>query len=155
MGNAAKIHSIEEARPELEYTISLVPPEHCSAVWKDVRKHLARAVDMSGNRWSMEYVLAALVSNEQNLWIAYDQDKTIHGALTTQVVIYPSTRMLALHFLGGDDFDGWYSELLDQVTSFAKKCECEGLETVARKGFWKWFEEDGFEREAAFYDKKF
>ena len=87
MANAAQIHSIEEARPEVEYTISLVPPEHCSSVWKDVRKHLFRAVDMSGGRWSMEYVLATLVSNEQNLWIAYDQDKKIHGALTTQVFL--------------------------------------------------------------------
>jgi hypothetical protein len=155
MGETAQVHAIGEVKPQTEYIISLVPPEHCSSIWRDVRKHLSSAVDMSGGRWSMEYLLAALVSNEQNLWIAYDDNKVIHGALTTQLVTYPSNRMMALHFLGGEDFDGWYKEMLDQVTSFAKKCGCEGLETVARKGFWKWFEEDGFEREAAFYDKKF
>ena len=74
--------------------------------------------------------------------------------LATQVVYYPCKTCLALHFLGGVDFDNWYDDLLKEITIFAKESGCDALEGVARKGFWKWFKNDGFVREATFYEKE-
>ena len=56
-------------------------------------------------------------------------------------------------FLGGEDFDSWYSLLLEQITRYGLDMGCDGIEGVARFGFWKYLQADGFEKSAAFYEK--
>ena len=150
----ATVHEITETKETAKYTISLVPMDHCSTIWNQVRVHFVSAIEMSNGRWSMEHLLAALVSGQYQLWIAYDDEKNIAGALTTQIIHYPCRVNLAMHFIGGDDFDGWYSDLLKEISEFAKSSGCSSLEGVARRGFWKWLEEDGFSKETPFYEKE-
>lgn len=133
--------------------ISLVPPEQVFPIWKDVRGWLEPAVETSGGRWTMEHLCASLAMGKTSLWIAFDDEK-IHGVLTTEVVQYPAKRMLAMHFLGGEDFDAWYGEMLRNITRYAAEGGCDGIEGVARFGFWKWLQEDGFEKSSAFYEKE-
>lgn len=133
--------------------ISLVPPEQVFPIWKDVRGWLEPAVETSGGRWTMEHLCASLAMGQTSLWIAFDDEK-IHGVLTTEVVQYPAKRMLAMHFLGGEDFDAWYGEMLRSITRYAAEGGCDGIEGVARFGFWKWLQEDGFEKSSAFYEKE-
>jgi hypothetical protein len=152
--SSATVHEISEANELKKHTISLVPMDHCSKVWNQVRFYFSDAVDRSNGRWSLEHLLASFVSGHYQLWIAYDDEKTINGVLATQVVYYPCKTCLALHFLGGVDFDNWYDDLLKEITIFAKESGCDALEGVARKGFWKWFKNDGFVREATFYEKE-
>lgn len=133
--------------------ISVLKPYEVMAVWKQVRGYLKPAVDLSNGRWDLEYVIAGLASGRQNLWVAADENRNIIAAATTEVVDYPLRRMLTMHFIGGEDFDTWYTLMLQGMTQFAKSAGCDGLECVARSGFWKWFKEDGFERTSAFYER--
>ena len=136
------------------YTISIIPPNRVREVWSRARPHLERAIKFSNGRWTSDYVLASLVLNEQQLWITIDSKDKVIGAVTTQVACYPERTMLAIHFLGGDDFDGWYEYLLATLLRYAKDAGCDGIECVARNGFWKWFKRDGFEKDSSFYEKK-
>ena len=77
----------------------------------------------------------------------------VTGAVTTQAATYPEKRMLAIHFLGGEKFDEWYQYLLDVLSKFARDSGCDAIECVARAGFWKWFKQDGFEKNSVFYEK--
>lgn len=137
-----------------EYTIALIPPERVRGTWGKAKPHLERAIKCSNGRWTAEYVLAALVLGEQQLWVTVDADLEIVGAITSQVTCYPEKTMLAIHFLGGDKFDEWYEYLLDTLTRYARDTGCAGIEAVARYGFWKWFQRDGFTKASAFYEKK-
>jgi len=139
---------------EGKYQIILVPVSECSAVWKDVKGLLAPAIRASGGRWQPEYVLVALVSGRQNLWVALDEENNVIGAMTTEISSYPEKRMLAIHFLGGIDFDGWFKQMLAAITEFAIVNQCDGLECNARKGFWKWFKDVEFKQTSVFYELK-
>ncbi len=137
----------------MEYKAILIPTLQCRGVWKRVKTHLESAIAASKGRWQPEYVLAALVLNEQSLWSIIDQDGKCFGAATTQCIDYPERRILAIHYLGGENFDDWYTILLDALTNYAREQGCDAIECNARFGFWKWFKYDGFERISMFYEK--
>ena len=129
-----------------------MPAAQIRNYWRDVKEHLEPAIDLSNGRWTESYVLAGLVLNEQNLWVIVDNQQDIVGAVTTEIVSYPEKRALAMHFLGGHDFDLFYPELFTALTNFAKETNCAVIETNARFGFWKWFKDSGFTRPSAFYE---
>ena len=41
----------------------------------------------------------------------------------------------------------------EQITRYGLDMGCDGIEGVARFGFWKYLQADGFEKSAAFYEK--
>ena len=133
--------------------ISLVPVDHIFTIWGEVREYLEPAVATAKGRWTMEHLAAALSTGRQQLWIAFDDESVIHGVLTTEIVQYPAKKCLAMHFLGGRDFDAWYGDLLKQLTRYGKDMDCDGIEGTARFGFWKFLQQDGFEKSAACYEK--
>jgi len=133
--------------------INLVPPEHIMDVWSQVRGYLEDAVATSNGRWTIEHLCLAIGSGRSQLWVAFDDPQEIIGTLTTEVTSYPARRVLSMHFLGGRDFDLWYPELLQTITKYASECGCDGLEGVARFGFWNSLKQDGFAKTSAFYEK--
>ena len=74
---------------------------------------------------------------ETQLWIAFDEEK-IWGCLTTEITQYPAKKVLSMHFSwAASEFDSWYSLLLEQITRYGLDMGCDGIEGVARFGFWK------------------
>jgi hypothetical protein len=136
------------------FTFDIVPRGMVRQVWTRVKPLLKLAIRLSGGRWSPDFVLAGLVLGEQTLWVVTDEAQEIIGAMTTEIVAYPKKRMVAIHFLGGSDFDNWYGDLLEKVTAWTKDCECDGIECLGRSGFWRWFEADGFKKGSTFYEKR-
>jgi hypothetical protein len=134
--------------------IYFIPHDHARAVWPRVKEHLLPAIKQSNGRWTPEYVLAGLVTGEQTLWTAVDDDGECVGATTTEIIQYPEKRYVALHFLGGIDFGNWYKELLEVITLYATDSQCDGIECNARFGFWTHFKHDGFKRKSVFYEKE-
>jgi len=135
-----------------EYEIFLVPANQCRVVWKDVRDLLKPAVERSCGRWNLEYILAALVLNEQQLWVVALKGVPV-GTFTTEINFYPQKKVLAIHFLGGSDFVEWFPPALTKVEKFAQENGCVGIECNARFGFWKWFEPENFRKISTFYEK--
>jgi len=132
--------------------ISLVPPDHVFTAWKEVREYLVPAVEVSNGRWTAEHLLAILHSGQSQLWVAHDEDRA-WGALTTEIATYPAKRCLAMHFLGGVEFDKWYPQMLEAIESYATDAGCDSIEGVARFGFWPFLKNDGFKKTSAFYEK--
>ena len=135
------------------YTISMIQPEYCFRVWKNIRGLLEPAVERSHGRWTMEHLFAALCTGQQTLWVAYI-DQVVYGALTTQLVRYPNNSMIACQFLGGSDFDHWGSDMLDMIRRYAKDVGADGIEATARFGFWPFFKSEGFVRSYAVYESE-
>jgi hypothetical protein len=131
------------------YRVAQIMPEECASYWRYVKKYLNRAIKRSGGRWKKEYVLAALATRQHSLWIITGDTQIegrpkILGAVTTQIILYPEKKFLMIHFLGGDGIDDWYYKLSETLTNYAADMQCDGIETISRAGFWKFFKNDGF-----------
>jgi hypothetical protein len=116
---------------------------------------LRPAIERSHGRWNLRYVLAALCRGDHQLWVAYEADGTRRGAMTTQILEYPCSSWVAVHFLGGDAFEQWCDAMLDMLESYAKRLRCDGIETSGRHGFWPFFKRRGYGRSYTVYDRVF
>jgi hypothetical protein len=67
--------SKQSNRKAKTHTIALVPSGYLNTLWPDVRDELARAVDRSNGRWSLEMLFASILNEKQHLWVAFDKDK--------------------------------------------------------------------------------
>jgi len=136
------------------YVTTLVPPEQLENVWPFITDRLEKAIERSRGRWSMEALFQALQSETYHLWLAFDGDNNVDGVGVTQVVTYPNRRMLAIQFLGGENFMDWVWSMLGTFNSFARDIECQGIEATGRDGFWKWLSKDGFEKAYTVFEKR-
>lgn len=143
----------KNAPRDITHTITLVPSNFVKTLWKDIEPHLAKAVARSKGRWEMEALYYSLENNNQQLWLAFDKDNNIDGVGTTELIAYPGKKMLAIQFLGGDKFKFWVWEMLEKLTDWARDNKCDGIEATARMGFWKWLQQDGFERSYVVYER--
>ena len=92
---------------EMRTYVSLIPAAHIEEAWPSLASMLEPAVERSHGRWTMEHIMDWALRNEKQIWIVFDDDKTIHCVAVTQNVIYPTSRMLSIEFLGGAGLDKW------------------------------------------------
>ncbi len=144
----------KNAPRKITHTITIAPANYLNALWPDVEEQLERAVIRSNGRWTMEVLFNVIANEQQQLWLAFDEEKNIDGVGTTEIVNYPNKKMLAVQFLGGDRFNDWVWEMLERFNKFAKETGCHGIEATARKGFWKWLSQDDFKQSYEVYEKR-
>lgn len=140
---------------EMQVYVSLVPPMHIQDAWPSLVDYLEPAVERSNGRWTMDALKMWAFNGEKQIWIIFDDNKTIHCVAVTQNVVYPASRMLSIEFLGGAGLNKWAFKLLDVLGSWAKDSGCNGIEATARIGFWKWLEKDGFDKAYTVFEKRF
>ena len=146
--------SSRNAPRKITHTIALVPSNYVGTLWNDIETFLGPAIARSRGRWDIDSVHQSLLNEERHVWVAFDEDKKIDGVATTEFVMYPKRKMLSIEYLGGKNMNSWCWDLSDRLYSWAKDNECDGIEAVARHGFWKWVQQDGFERSYTIYEKE-
>ena len=136
------------------HIVALVPIEYLNHTWPDIKDEIERAVVRSNGRWSIEALYASILNGEQQLWLAFDEDKNIDGVGTTEIVFYPAKTMIAIQFLGGKNFNSWVWDMLGKFKQFGKDNGCKGIEATGRPGFWKWLGQDGFDKSYVVYERE-
>ena len=134
--------------------ITAIPSDRIKRLWPEVSPMLYPAVERSHGRWTMEFLLDALRSGQQQLWIVFEADQPIKGVATTEILVYPNRKMLGIQYLGGKDLDTWGFSFLEIIEDFAKAAGCSGIEGTARKGFWKWMKEYDYKDAYIVYEKE-
>ncbi len=144
----------KNAPRKITHTITIAPITYLNALWPDVEEQLQKAVIRSNGRWTMDVLFNVIANGQQQLWLAFDEEKNIDGVGTTEIINYPNKSMLAIQFLGGGRFNDWVWEMLERFNEFAKESGCHGIEATARQGFWKWLSQDDFKQSYAVYEKR-
>jgi len=138
-----------------EVQVTIVPPIHIQMFWEQVEPLLHPAVERSNGRWTTDFVYQSLMAGQKNLWVVFEESNGISCIAITSVMTYPGKKMLSIDFLGGNGINKWSFKLLEVLNNFAKDAGCGGIEATARFGFWKWLENDGFDKAYTVFEKRF
>ena len=124
--------------------VSLIPSDHVEEVWPKVQHHMERAAEYTFGRYDVNDIKDSITQYDHDLWIAFDDDKVIKGAVVTTFKHYPKAKYLDMVFIGGDDGLAWKDDMLKMLQHWAYDNNCDGIESTARFGWAKIFKEDGY-----------
>jgi hypothetical protein len=132
--------------------ISAILQDDVEQVWSLIHNYMEGAAKYTHGRFTADDIKRCFIKNHnQQLWIAYDDNK-IYGAAITEVMQYPQMKVLTMHFTGGVEFSKWHKEIISIFRSFAKDTGCQTIEAFGRPGWKKIFEKDGFKSNFIFFE---
>lgn len=118
-------------------TISPLPvsPDLIPQYWPHVRPFIEAAFAENRGDDSAELVHADLLSGNQYLWIAWDEDnRSIVAAITTKVIDVPRGRVCLITSCGGKNLNRWVG-CMPRIEEYAKEERCAYIRFSGRKGW--------------------
>ena len=105
-------------------------------VWSQVEPMLLGALKKNIPLWNTDDILEAVMKDEMQLWIAYDDDaEKLLGAVITQINIYPRAKLVNVFLLGGNNIRMWKDKMAEKIEKFAREEGCFYLQSIGRKGW--------------------
>ena len=132
--------------------VSLVPKENIEELWPSIEGYMARAAEYTYGRTVVADIKYNLLNKDQQLWVAFDDEGEVYGAVVTEVQYYPQMTTLVAHYLGGKKFKLWKAEMLHIVQRFARSNHCKVIESYGRTGWEKVWKDYGYVPRFVFYE---
>jgi hypothetical protein len=123
--------------------VSLVPTEYVDTCWGKVEGFIEKAAKYTYGRYTTGNIYDLVKEGDYQLWVAFDGE-TFKGAVVTNIITYPQRKLLGMQFCGGEELSIWKDPMLNLLKRFARDLGCEGIESTARPGWAKIFQNDGF-----------
>lgn len=133
--------------------VSLVPADCVDDIWGAVKDLLQPAVQVTGGRYMLYDVYAALKTGEMNLWIAFGDDREVIGCEVTRITDYPSRRVLTSMFTGGRNIRLWKDPMMGVMVRWAEDNQCTAIEGYGRKGWLKMLDAYGVKQTLILFEK--
>lgn len=124
--------------------VTLVPSDHVDEVWEAVAPCLERAAEYTYGRYTVDDIRDTIRDYDHDLWMAFDDNGTVFGAVVTTFKHYPRMLALDLVFVGGHEGMTWKDVMLKTLQSFAFDSKCDVIESSGRLGWSKIFKSDGY-----------
>lgn len=115
------------------YRIVGVTSDDLDVVWHVAGPMLNKATKF-GDSYAIDDIYAKIKDRDYQLWLVCTDTEAV-AAVTTQIVIYPKSKVLAVPWIGGKDFKEWADVLRATLYPYAREYGCKDLELYARKGF--------------------
>jgi hypothetical protein len=134
--------------------VSLVPLQYTEWVWPKIEEYMKGAADYTYGRFDVEDIKKGVLQSEgnQQLWVAYENEEDVYGAVVTELWQYPKLRTLIMHFTGGRELPKWKDDMLKLLQQFAADQGCDVIESYGRGGWAKVFQNDGYKQRFIFYE---
>ena len=134
--------------------VSLVPLQYTEWVWPKIEEFMKGAADYTYGRFEVDDIKNGVLQSEgnQQLWVAYEDEDNVYGAVVTEVWQYPKMRTLIMHFTGGRELPKWKDDMLKLLQQFAADQGCDVIESYGRGGWAKVFQSDGYKKRFIFYE---
>lgn len=115
--------------------------------------HLLQSIANSTNgRMTLMNICDFIREQDVLLWCAFDEE--IKAAGLTEIRNYPNKKMLVIIGTAGEERENWQN-YHEQMEEFAKSAGCDGVESLMRLGWTKYFKEHGYQYSHAFMEKMF
>ena len=124
--------------------VSMVPKQYIDTCWDEIEPFLEKAARYTYGRYTVDDIKATITDYDHELWVAFEGDK-IKAAVVTNIVAYPTRKLLCMSFCGGEEMSTWLDKLIALLRKYAEEMGCDGLEATARKGWSRVFKNDGYE----------
>jgi len=137
---------------------TLVKPQDIGHIWVFAEKLLKKSAKRSEGRTNTSDIFSECIEGVSSLWIVYEEEEfpELLGCGITQINHYPTgLKMLNIDHVAGVHQEKWTKGALDVLERFAKDTNCDGIESLAREGFWNWIKDDNWDRVAVAYQKRF
>lgn len=112
-----------------------VPCEHVSFAIEECGDMLQLALNEGGCRYSLDNIREACEQRDMQMFLARGESD-LRGVLVTQIVQYPTKRILEMAFMAGIGI----SDMLlfeHDIEKFARECGVDDIEIVGRIGWSK------------------
>jgi len=122
-----------------------IPSLNAMYVWDVVEDMILAALMHADGKYTIQDIFMAIKDKEMQLWVVVDQDDMIHAVVVTQIIYYPSKKVMLFVIVSGVKFDNW-SHFLPHFKLFAKDHDCSALEFYGREGWEKKVASLGFKK---------
>ena len=128
----------------MNLTVRPVDVNHIQQVWPMVESYIQEAIDKGGdfpewaNGYNLSHVQGFVTSGQWLLFVAVDEERVIHGAMTVSFLNYPMHRVAFVTTTGGKFIAN--PELLEQLkvhgaTKIQAFCRESMVRLLSRAGF--------------------
>ena len=131
--------------------IVVVPKKDIDTIWPHVKDYLDKAAKLSLGRFTIEEIKHNLDTKNQQLWIAFDNNKIVASAIT-EIMEYPKIKTLFGHFIGGIELESWKQPIVDAMAEFCKQNGCDRIEFMGRRGWGKPLKKIGWKETYRVYE---
>ena len=99
--------------------------------WPKVAPLFERGIAWCAGRWTLEDLCRSFATEQRQLWVTWP---ALDFALATQILEFPTMKVLSLFWAGGKLPSDW-PELLEGIERWAAEKGCKQLEAGGRKGW--------------------
>lgn len=131
-----------------------IPYTDIDSVWMEILPWIEIACRKSKYRYLPEDIYKFLLDREMQLWVWKKQ--TIEACCVTEITNYPRKKYAQIRIGCGRNRKDWQQCVLT-LEEWAKSEKCDGIESIAREGWWKAFYRflKGWEKTHIFIEKEF
>ena len=115
------------------YTLRGIPVHLLSRFWPYAVPYIKRALDRTAGEITIDDLHRFAKDALIQLWLVHDGTRII-GAVTTEIVHFPTRNRLRVLTLGGTNVDLWADALDRKLQEWALTNKCDGIEAYVRKG---------------------
>jgi len=117
-----------------------VPSDKVERIWTKVVPQIAKACLSSRGRYQSSDIKKFLLARKCQLWVAAE-GKEILAVCVTEIVNYPRKKYVRVMILTGEQKEKWLMEYKNGIEGWAREVGCDGVESLARKGWSKIFKD--------------
>lgn len=131
-----------------------IPYTEIDLVWEGVLPWIEIACRASNGRYLPEDIYQAILRRDMQLWVW--KNNGIEACCVTEIVNYPQKKYAQIRIGCGRNRKDWQQCVLI-LEEWAKSNQCDGIESIAREGWWRAFYRflGGWENTHIFIEKAF
>lgn len=130
-----------------------VPSNKVDFIWEKIGRMLEQACETNNGRLPVEALYQNLKNKDMQLWISVSDKHQIECCCVTEIINYPNKKYCQVVIGTGSHFHNWVG-FMRRIEDWAKQQGCDGIQSIARKGWGRVLKEQGWQQTHIFIEKE-
>jgi hypothetical protein len=133
-------------------SVQQVPLHFVAQTWPLVEEHIESARKHGQGDYTIDQVKMLVSMGQWLLMVIIDEDKNIHGAITSSFINYPNSRVAFITFIGGKLIAT--QETFQQMCDILKACGATSIQGAVRPSIARLWSRFGFKHKTDIVEVK-